>query len=139
MFIIRRYKSLVALIALLAFSIVACSPGVESAKASVESIEILILESFPVQIHVVARGHLPDDCTEIAEITQERQGNTFSVTITTARPANVACAEKVVSFEEVIPLDVVGLPAGTYTVDVNGVRDSFELTVDNVAPEEPGS
>ena len=139
MFIIRRYKSLVALVALLAFSIVACSPGVESAKASVDSIEILILESFPVQIHVVARGHLPDDCTEIGEIIQERRGNTFSVTITTARPAGVACAEMVVSFEEVIPLDVVGLPAGTYTVDVNGVRDSFELTVDNVAPEEPGS
>jgi len=139
MLIIRRYKSLVALIALLAFSIVACSPGVESAKASVESIEILILESFPVQIHVVARGHLPDDCTEIGEITRERQGNAFLITITTARPANVACAEMVVSFEEVISLDVLGLPAGTYTVDVNGVRDSFELTVDNVPPEEPGS
>jgi inhibitor of cysteine peptidase len=139
MLIIRRYNSLVALIPLLAFSVVACSPGVESAKASVESIEILILESFPVQIHVVARGHLPDDCTEIGEITRERQGNTFSVTITTARPANVACAEMLVSFEEVISLDVLGLPAGTYTVDVNGVRDSFQLAVDNVPPEEPGS
>lgn len=119
--------------------IVACSPGVEPGKASVDSIEILILESSPVQIHAVARGHLPDDCTEIADITQERQANTFLITITTERSANLACAEMVVSFEEVIPLDVLGLPARTHTVDVNGVRDSFELTVDNVPPEEPGS
>ena len=29
--------------------------------------------------------------------------------------------------EESILLDVAGLPAGTYTVDVNGLTDTFEL------------
>lgn len=138
MFTMTRYGLLVTLIALLAFAMTACSPGVEYGKASVESIEILILESFPVQINVVTKGHLPDDCTEIGEITQERQDSTFLVTITTARPANVACVEMIVPFEEVISLEVVGLPAGRYTVDVNGVRDSFELAVDNVPPKEQG-
>ncbi|GAH56872.1 unnamed protein product, partial [marine sediment metagenome] len=36
--------------------------------ASVDEIDILILESFPVQINVIARGNLPDPCTEISEV-----------------------------------------------------------------------
>jgi inhibitor of cysteine peptidase len=50
--------------------------------AVVESIEILVLESFPVQIHVVARGYLPDGCTEIDRVEEKRDGNIFTVTIT---------------------------------------------------------
>ena len=35
-------------------------------------------------------------------------------------------------FEETIPLEVYGLSAGTYTVDVNGVQGSFVLEIDNI-------
>lgn len=99
--------------------------------AIVENIEILILESFPVQIHVIAKGYLPDGCTEIGEITKVRDDNTFTVTIGTIRPADAMCTEAIVPYEEVIPLDVRDLKAGTYTVVVNSVSDSFELTMDN--------
>ncbi len=104
-------------------------------EAMVEDIEIRLLESFPIQVHVVARGNLPDGCTEIAEVTEEREGNTFRVTITTSRPADKMCAQMLVPFEEVIRLDVVGLSAGMYTVDVNGVSDTFEFTMDNAMIE----
>ena len=104
--------------------------------ARVEAIEILILESFPVQVNVVARGNLPDGCTTIDRIEQERDESVFVITITTVRPAEQMCTEALVPFEEVISLDVAGLKAGTYTVDVNGVRDTFELTVDNRLPDE---
>lgn len=107
---------------------------VVTGKARVEEIEIMILESFPVQVNVVARGNLPDGCTTIDRIEQERQDNTVLVTITTLRPPDQACTEALVPFEEVISLDVVGLEAGTYTVDVNGARDTFELAVDNKLP-----
>ena len=103
--------------------------------AVVESLEIRILESFPVQVHVVASGNLPDGCTTVDEATQIREGNTFEVTITTVRPADAFCTQALVPFEEVIPLEVVGLEAGTYTVIVNGVSDSFTLDVDNVLPD----
>jgi inhibitor of cysteine peptidase len=108
-------------------------------EAVVEEIEILILESFPVQIHVIARGNLPDGCTEIDEIQEARTADGFQVTITTVRPADAMCTEALVPFEEVIALDVLGLPAGTYQVDVNGVTGSFELTRDNVPQAEPES
>jgi pimeloyl-ACP methyl ester carboxylesterase len=106
-----------------------------TAKAMVENIEILLLESFPIQVNVVAQGNLPDGCTEIAEITEEQEGNAFEITITTSRPADKMCTQMLVPFEEVISLDVVGLPAGVYAVNVNGVSDTFEFTVDNAMIE----
>ena len=99
--------------------------------ASVDEIDILILESFPVQINVIASGNLPDPCTEVSEVLQEREGNTFFVTIKTYRSPGF-CIQILAPFEEIIPLEVYGLPASTYTVDVKGVQDTFDLEVDNI-------
>ena len=99
--------------------------------ASVDEIDILILESFPVQINVIASGNLPDPCTEISEVLQEKEGNTFFITIKTYRSPGF-CIQVLAPFEEIIPLGVYGLPAGTYTVDVNGVQATFDLEVDNI-------
>jgi hypothetical protein len=99
--------------------------------ATVEEIDILTLESFPVQVFIIASGYLPNPCTEIYQITQEREGNTFFITIETYCSQEV-CIQVIAPFEEVIPLEVYGLPAGTYTVEVNGVQGSFILEIDNI-------
>ena len=103
--------------------------------ASVDEIDILILDSFPVQINVMARGNLPDPCTEISEVLQGREGNTFFITIKTYRSPGL-CIQVIAPFEEIISLEVYGLLAGTYTVDVNGVQDTFDLEVDNILLKE---
>jgi inhibitor of cysteine peptidase len=100
-------------------------------EAMVESVDIMILESFPVQVNLLARGYLGDGCTYINEIQQERDGNAIQVSITTIRDADMMCTQALVAFEERIPLNVYGLAAGTYTVSVNGVEDKFTLDVDN--------
>jgi hypothetical protein len=110
-------------------------PAAITGLAPVESIDLLLMESFPLQVQVLVRGYLPDGCTQIDQIEQVRTGNVFRIQITTTRPADKMCTQIVVPFEESIPLDVVGLPAGTYTVDVNGVTASFTLDVDNQLPE----
>jgi inhibitor of cysteine peptidase len=99
--------------------------------APVEEIEIVILESSSVQVQVIARGNLPDPCTKISEVLQEREGDTFFITIKTYRSPGF-CIQVIAPFEEIIPLEVYGLPAGTYTVDVNGVQVTFDLLVDNI-------
>jgi inhibitor of cysteine peptidase len=99
--------------------------------AKVEEIDILTLESFPVQIFVIASGYLPNPCTEIYQITHKREGNNFFITIETYYSQEV-CIQIIAPFEEVIPLEVYGLPAGTYMVEVNGVQGTFELEIDNV-------
>ncbi len=106
-------------------------------EANVDSIEILILESFPVQVNVRARGDLPDGCTTIDSVDTVQQGTTFNITITTLRETGELCTEALVPFEETVSLDVLGLSAGTYAVNVNGINGSFTLQVDNVAQAEP--
>jgi inhibitor of cysteine peptidase len=143
---LKRAALMGTMVALMVSSIVACaqaSPpapapgrGVDVApragRAQVQSIDILILESFPVQVHVVAKGNHPDSCTATDQLLQEREGNTFRLTLTTTRPEDKMCPQEPVPFEQVIPLDVYGLAAGTYTVDVNGVTGTFTLDIDNV-------
>ena len=134
---LKRYSLLVATMGLLVAGAAACATGSGGEEppipgtAQVDSIDLLMLESFPVQITALVRGNLPDGCTTIDQIAQERQGNTFKVTITTRRPAGKMCTEALAPFEETIALAVNGLPAGTYTVEVNGTTRSFTLDVDN--------
>ncbi|RIK42555.1 MAG: hypothetical protein DCC55_08600 [Chloroflexi bacterium] len=100
-------------------------------QALVDGVEVQLLESFPVQANAVVRGFLRDACTEIGEIRQRFTGDTFYIEIITVRDASAMCAQVLVPFEESIPLDMAGLPAGDYTVEVDGVQASFELAVDN--------
>ena len=105
--------------------------------AVVDSVDALVMESFPVQVSLAVKGNLPDGCTELGEMDVTRDGTTFKVSVLTRRPADAMCTEALVPYELKIPLDVVGLAAGTYTVDVNGATASFILYVDNVVVEEP--
>ncbi len=121
-----------AAISMIIFITGCCTPMVPViGLATVEEIDILTLESFPVQIFVIASGYLPNPCTEIGPIIQTREGNTFYVTIRTYCSQEI-CIQMIAPFKETIPLEVYGLSAGTYTVDVNGVQGFFVLEIDNI-------
>ncbi|HNS50303.1 MAG TPA: hypothetical protein PKO09_03890 [Anaerolineae bacterium] len=138
-----NWRKLVAAVLALAILAAACgttqepgatpTPGgdVIRGSASVDAIDILILESFPVQVQVRVSGNLPDGCTELGETAQERQGTAFTVTLGTVRPAHALCTEALVPFETTVALDVLGLKAGQYAVAVNGVSGTFTLSIDN--------
>jgi inhibitor of cysteine peptidase len=93
----------------------------------VENIEVRILETYPVQIHVELSGYLPDGCTTIRATEVENAGTTFRIRMTTGRPANAMCTMAITPFQEVVPLDVIGLPAGVYQVAVNDLWAEFTL------------
>jgi hypothetical protein len=140
---------MISLAALLATLVVSCAPltatpspivtvsPTAGSVAVVKSIDILLLESFPLQVHAVIRGDLPDaGCTTIASVDQAREGNTFHLTLVTTTDPLALCEPALTPFEEVVPLDVYGLPAGTYTVEAGGIQQTFEFTVDNILPTE---
>lgn len=108
------------------------SGGGQGSTVYVDSIDLLTLESFPVQMRAIVKGNLPDPCTTITSASSKRDGNTFKIDIVTARPADAVCVQMLSPFEQSVALDVVGLKAGTYTVVAGDVNETFELKVDNI-------
>jgi len=103
-----------------------------SGTAPVDSVQMMMMESFPIQVNVLVRGELPDACTSIDDTVITKNGNTFAVAMSTIR-TDCTSTDVSVPFEETVSLDVADLPAGTYGVDVNGMKGSFTFTMDNVA------
>lgn len=98
--------------------------------APIQRIEIVVLDATPVQVRVVAHGYLPDGCTAVEGVEQRREGDTFHAIVTTTRPAGALCTQQIIPFSETFPLDIAGLPAGTYSVEVNGKIGTFTLDED---------
>ena len=112
------------------------APSMPASVATVESVEVHILESMPVQVQIVVRGQLPDaGCTTIGSVEQAREGNVIRVTLVTTTDPLALCAQALTPFEHVISLDVSSLLPGKYIVNVNGVKKSFELP-EQVPPAE---
>ena len=106
--------------------------------ALIDSIEILFMESFPLQVHAVVKGNLPDGCTTIQGSESEREDNRFTIRIITQRPKDTVCTQALVPFDETVPLDVYGLPAGKYSVNVYGITAEFTFDQDNEIKESSG-
>lgn len=111
--------------------------NVITGTAAVDSLQILYLESFPVQIQVEVSGQLPDGCTQLDEPVIKQEGNLFQVELSTWRQADMMCTLALVPYTTAIALPVNGLAAGTYEVNVNGMTASFTLDVDNEMPAAP--
>jgi hypothetical protein len=116
------------------------APGGETLTlATVEEVSIQMLESLPVQVKVVVKGYLNNSCTFIDRIVTERKDATFQITIFAKRASDQVCAQAVYPYEEQIALDVLGLLAGNYSVDVNGTQSQFVLLADNLPIGERAS
>ena len=109
----------------------------ELGQASVDGIEISITESTPAKVSVTVRGSLADGCTRISRVGQTTAGNTITVRVLTERTTSEGCTEQLVAFEETFELDIAGLAAGTYSLDVNGVEGILELSAEMIPPEDP--
>ncbi|MGB1249687.1 MAG: NBR1-Ig-like domain-containing protein, partial [Candidatus Promineifilaceae bacterium] len=107
------------------------------ALASINSAELNILETFPVQVILVVRGQFINDCTVIDRVDQAQGGNTFAVEVIALSPSpvNATCLPVPTEYEQQVPLDVADLRAGTYAVNVNGNIQTFTLAVDNFIQE----
>ena len=102
--------------------------------AKVESIEIKILGTNPIQVDVVSRGNLTDSCTYIQATNQDREGQLISISIITSRPSNTEYAQQKQPFELHTNLDGNNLAPGRYTIAVNGVIGAFEIPYEQATP-----
>lgn len=96
-------------------------------EALVDSVQVLIMESMPVQVTLVIEGNLRDGCTELSEITQEVRDDRIVIRVLTRRSKDAMCTQALVPFTERYRLDLEGIEPGTYTLDVNGVTETLRL------------
>ena len=103
----------------------------------VDSIQINIMESFPLQVSATINGNLPDGCTSIinSKADFDIDNATFTIHIYTDRPKEMDCTQALVPFTETIPLDVYGFAAGTYTVNAYQLTTTFKFESDNKITE----
>ena len=92
----------------------------------ITDVSIEILESFPMQLHLVVKGYLSDGCTAFNEVTQRRDGNTVHVRITTKRPRDTACIMVITDVTIRVPLEGGFLP-GRYKIIVNDVEQDISI------------
>ena len=106
--------------------------GEKQNLVAVESADVLIMESFPVQVSVAVSGNKSVPCVELLPAAVARQGSVFTIILaeTVLGPAE-SCIAVLEPFQTNVSLDVLGLSAGTYTVRVNSLETEFTLTMDN--------
>jgi hypothetical protein len=99
---------------------------------TIDTVQIAILESFPVQVNVNVTGNKSVPCVELLTPAISRKDNLFVVVLAeTLLGPEASCIAMIDPFEISFPLDISGLPAGTYTVRVNGVAEAtFTLDTD---------
>ena len=98
---------------------------------TVDHVEVEVGVGSPIPVHVIVSGNLPDPCSQVEHTEIKQDGSNFIITLFATPdmggPAVDSCIKDPLPFRMEIPLNVIGLPAVNYTVEVNGSRADFKL------------
>jgi|ThiBio_1000_plan_1041568.scaffolds.fasta_scaffold59794_1 hypothetical protein len=100
-------------------------PTMSTVRLQVQTVEVLIAESFPPQIFAHVTAIIPDSCTKAREPEISRDGSTITIVLIGERPDGVACAQIISTYDKSIGLGT--LDPGRYTLHVNDVSQEFEV------------
>lgn len=100
--------------------------GATRSYTLIDSVETLVMESYPYQVRLVVRGQQPDACDFPVIADQRREGDTFYVEIYRNVPIGVMCPMVLLPYEDSILL-LESLESGKYIINVNGTIVELEL------------
>jgi len=103
-------------------------PDRERVLAPIESVEVIVAESFPPQYFVQITSGLPNGCATFEEVTTERDGEAVRIAVWNSVPASdeaIACTTIYGFVEHNVALGSDFSSQQRYTVEVNGVTESF--------------
>lgn len=103
------------------------APGTLELRAPIVRVSLRVAESYPPQYFADLVSALPDGCTRFARVTVRREGRTVFVDVFNTVPSDRAtmCTMIYGEKESAVPLGSDFEPGATYTLDVNGTRQSF--------------
>jgi hypothetical protein len=98
-------------------------------RAAIESLDLEVLDTYPVAVLALVAGQLPDACSRIdliEQVTRESEGR-IEVVVETSRYPERMCAAVLTPYETAVPLDAGTLLPGTYRVEAGQTSGTFEL------------
>ena len=99
----------------------ATEPSLSRGDAFITSQELLVKESYPLQVSLHLTGSLPTPCHQLkVEVSEPDADNIIVVDAYSLVDPNEMCIQVLKAFDETIPLDSYG--DGTYTVVLNGAE-----------------
>lgn len=108
---------------------------------TVDQVEVEVGVGSPIPVHVIVSGRLPDPCSQVEHTEIKQDGSNFIITLfatpDVGGPAVDGCIKDAIPFKMGIPLNVIDLPAGSYSVTVNGSRADFKLDTANSTSSLP--
>ena len=111
------------------------TPGVESFAYPVYLDTVVVRVPHPqtraaaeagVPVEVLLKGAIPDGCSALGEVRQDRTANLLAVTLEMRRPKGAYCTEVVRPFRFYLALDGLYTP-GHYTLKVNDLVQPFQV------------
>lgn len=102
-------------------------PPTERGPVYVDEAELVLLESFPVQVRLVLRGSLPNPCSEFLwQVEPPDEQGRIQVQAYSRQESELACIQVLQPLEETIPLGA--FTQGRFSVWLNGeLMGEFEL------------
>ena len=99
----------------------------------IDQVEAEVGVGSPIPVFVIVSGNLPDSCAQVEFIQVLHDQSGFHITLSTIPSDAEGCVQDTLPFRIKLPLNVIGLPAGDHTVEVNNSRAGFSLDTDNAA------
>jgi hypothetical protein len=88
-------------------------------RVYIDSAELLVMESFPLQFTLRLTGSLPTPCHSLrVAVAEPDANNRIAVEAYSVVKLNMICTQVLEPFEAGVPLG--SFPAGHYTVEING-------------------
>lgn len=92
----------------------------------IDSVDVEVLESFPMQLTVTVTGSQPDGCDLPVIVEQSVEDNTVTLAIYRNVPTDIMCPAVLVPYEETIAIDGT-FEGGTVTLNINDFTTSVDL------------
>jgi hypothetical protein len=117
------------------------SPSSGYQPVTVDHVEVTVGVGSPIPVQVIVSGSLPDTCAQIDYAEVKQHESSFLITLSTVPSNSEDCtlARDALPFRIMIPLNIVELRAGSYTVDVNGSHADFLVETANTISSLPGA
>jgi hypothetical protein len=99
--------------------------GIEISLAPIHEVDVLFMESYPVQIGVHIKGGLRDGCTTFHDAVVTKEADTINIEVTTQKPKNTECPAVYTFFEKNLNLGSDFTSGTHYTLNVNDHTTTF--------------